>query len=36
MAEVYADRGTHRSPMSWVLLAVIAVILLAIIVAYVL
>jgi hypothetical protein len=36
MAEVYTDRGTHhRSATSWVMLAVLAAIILAIVIAYV-
>lgn len=35
MAEVYTDKGTHRTGMSWVLLAVLAAIILAIIIAVV-
>lgn len=33
MAEVYSDKGTHHGSMSWILLAVIAAIMLAIIIA---
>ena len=37
MAEVYADRGSthHKSSMSWILIAIVAAILLAIIIAWV-
>jgi hypothetical protein len=35
MAEVYSDRGTHRSGMTWILLAVLAVIIFAIVIALV-
>lgn len=33
MAEVYTDKGTHRTGMSWVMIAVLAAIILAIIIA---
>lgn len=34
MAEVYTERGAHKSNTSWVILAVIAVIIIAAIIAY--
>jgi hypothetical protein len=35
MAEVYSDKPGHKSAMSWVLLALVAIVLLAIVIAYV-
>ena len=34
MAEVYADRGTHKTAVPWIALAVIAAIVIALLIAY--